>query len=170
MGGSYAIRVKLEHLRESLIRTLIDNRISESEASSRIERDFVGEKVRPSGGGKGLYASPEAIAMLDLKTAPPRAPRSWRSAGQLVRDGEHGGNCSRVATKLKGLRDEFIRDIAAAGTSIDEASTLVDCNLIGRRRTGLGSQEALFASPEALRILDDRGNQPKADPSPKRIR
>ncbi len=168
-GGIHAIRIRVECLREQLIQKFIDDGIGEGEAARRVDEGYVGERMSPSGGGRGLYASPEAVAMLDLQLKLPRAAKDWRSAGQLAREGKFGGNCARIASKMQALRSELIDDVTEVGVPMDEASSLVDGNLIGHRRTGFADQEALFASPGALRILNER-HPPKENKPNKRGR
>jgi hypothetical protein len=155
-GGSHSIRIRLERLKEELTEQLVSNGLSERDAARRVENEFVGLKSRQDVGSKGLYASPEALAMLNLKHILPKPPSAWRSASQLVQRREAKGSVLSVSTKLKVLREELIRNFIDAGSSEKEATLTVDRDLVGYRNTGFGNQEALYASPDALRMLEEK--------------
>jgi hypothetical protein len=156
-GGIHLIRSRLEKLKEDLTDRFVSEGLTEREAIARIESEFIGVKSRPGGGAYGLYASPDALAMANLKCTLPRVASTWRSANQLVHRREAKGSVLAVKQKLKTLREELIRDAVAKGSSENEATATVDRDLVGYRNTGLGSQEALYASPDALRMLQDKG-------------
>jgi hypothetical protein len=159
-GGCHFIRIQLEKLKEELTERLKSEGLREDDAVARVESEFVGIKsshAGSSGGGRGLYASPEALAMLNLKHILPHAPRAWRSASQLIIRREVKGVVSIVDKKLKTLRAVLIREAVEAGSSENEATAMVDQELVGYRNTGYGSQEALYASPKALQMLQDDG-------------
>jgi hypothetical protein len=156
-GGPHRIRILLEQFQDEMTELFVSTGLSERNAVARVENELVGIKTPPGGGPKGLYASPEALARLNLKHTLPKASSVWRSASQLVQRREVKGSVLAVRTKLEALREELIRKAIQSGASENEATVSVNRDLVGYRNTGLGNQEALYASPSALRMLEDRG-------------
>ena len=150
--SGYTIKIRLEKLTEDIKETLITNGLTELAAQQMIADRYVRKA------GCGLYASPEAIEMLEFKYKMQVAPKSWRSASELSRQGEARGCPHTILKKIRTLHENLVNEtIDQANVSRDEASELVDQNLVGRRRTRPGNDEGLYASPEALRILYDTG-------------
>ena len=150
------IRSRALKLREDLFEKQISEGRSEAEAKEYIESTFIRNRTG------GISLSSEAIPLLSLTHPPDIAAKNWRSASKLVSHDGIKGPISSVSAKFSALQRNLVSDIVASGSAEDEAAVLVDHNLIGKRRTGGGKETAVYASPDALRILTDEGQLPSA--------
>jgi hypothetical protein len=155
--NSYYFKLALIRLSERLIDDVRAAGIPQEEAVAIVEHNLIGVK-QPRTGRSGLYASPEAIEMLrhqEAKEIAPDAPKTWKSATQLMKL-YYINNASNRNQSFVNLRDRLVHDIKAAGILEEEAVAIVDQNLIGRKKP-ISGREALHASPDAIRILEDTG-------------
>jgi hypothetical protein len=153
--GKHALRIALEKLREDLTERFLDEGLTGGQASARVQRDFIRQDKR------GLYASPEAVALLGVENRPRRAPNGWKTGTELVREGLAKKNACKTIDEIKNLKENLTNDLAEQTTlSQAEAQEVIESNLIGRYRTGYLDREGLYASPDAVRILSDSGVPP----------
>jgi hypothetical protein len=152
---------KLKELREILIQDLDVAGILACDAEAMVEHNLVGTR-KSRRGHVATYASPEAITLLELRQMNPLAPKGWESAQSLNVSKKwrlylEKSSVPTIGRKLEKLRSTLVGDIIAAGYSPEEATALVEHNLVGHRRGKYRKGTALYASPEALAVLREGG-------------
>jgi hypothetical protein len=145
---------KMEDLHAAIIEDMKAAGYGQTEAVALVEDHLIGFKETPKSHGPRLYISPDAVDLLDI---PPLAPRRWSSPSML----EKGGGAERstlLRRQMEELRVVLIEDMKVTGYSDTEATNLIDDHLIGHKRPSEGmGRAAIYASPEALRLLGKEG-------------
>jgi hypothetical protein len=151
-GSRHTISRRMVALWQALLDDVIATGALEVEAVTSVERGLIGWK-KPPRGRAALYASPRAVALLDLEHKDHRKEK-WLSAEQLRR--EFKGSREAIEQKLDNLRSSLIADIVAKGIEKDVADGVVECQFI-RRIQKLYDAAPICASPAAVRLLEEDG-------------
>jgi hypothetical protein len=155
VGHNPDIDRKLKALRETLIDDLTAAGFPKDDATVIVEHNLIGLRRLPRG-QTATYGSPEAVAMLNLKKKDvsfiPPAPKEWQSGSQLRQ--LYAGCNETLDRKLKALRETLIDDLTAAGFPEDDATAIVEHNLIGLKKPPRGFA-AVYGSPVAIDLLQD---------------
>jgi hypothetical protein len=157
VGNADTIRHRMSRLREAIIHDIADQmHCSEDQATALVDAHLIGMR-KPPAGCEALAVSSDAVPLLGLtqrSDVPPPKPEGWRSAVSLARD--HHACAVRLNRLLQETHDALVQDMIATGYSNSDAVALVENNLIGQK-TPFRGRAALYASPQAVRILEEDG-------------
>jgi hypothetical protein len=95
----------------------------------------------------------------------PPKPQGWQSAQQLRQD--YVGGTVAINRRMATIQQMLVADLMAAGYGNAEARTIVEENLVGRKKPA-GGQCALAASADALRLLELKHKNTTAPSKPEK--